>query len=200
LPTRRPIWLASRSPRRFRMLAEAGVAVRVCPADIDDGCLAPGRVRPEQWAMSLAYLKARCVAELLRGREEGTVLAADTICLYRGRILGQPADEHAARVMLLSMRNKSHNTITGVCVLPVVGGERWLFADGAVVRYGHVSDEEVDQYIASGKWRGKAGAYNLEERMEAGWPVECEGDPGTVMGLPMRRLAPWLAKLRSAAE
>jgi septum formation protein len=57
------------------------------------------------------------------------------------------------------------------------------------VTWGDVDDDAIDEYVASGQWRGKAGGYNLEERLEAGWPIECEGDPTTVMGLPMRRLA-----------
>lgn len=86
-----------------------------------------------------------------------------------------------------------------MCVLSIRDARRWLFADRAAVRYGRVSDAAVDEYVASGLWRGKAGAYNLQERLEAGWPVRCEGDPATVMGLPMRRLEPWLARLRRVA-
>ena len=47
----------------------------------------------------------------------------------------------------------------------------------------------IYSYVAGGEWRGKAGAYNLSERIQAGWPIECKGDPTTVMGLPMRKLS-----------
>jgi predicted house-cleaning NTP pyrophosphatase (Maf/HAM1 superfamily) len=61
------------------------------------------------------------------------------------------------------------------------------------VRVGHIPDLEIEWYLASGQWRGKAGAYNLSERLTAGWPIEYDGDPGTIMGLPMRKLTGRLA-------
>jgi len=78
--------------------------------------------------------------------------------------------------------------------LLLLAPRRWLVADRAVVRVGPISDEQIEAYVASGEWRGKAGAYNLSERIEAGWPIECLGDPTTVMGLPMRRLPEWLKR------
>jgi len=203
MPSSAPVWLASRSPRRRQMLAQAGASVCVRPAEIDDGSLTPGCVRPIHWAMALAYLKARCVADSLRLEQgaaaSGTVLAADTICVHRGCILGQPADADEARAMLIRMRGDTHETITGVCVLSLSDRRRWILADRAFVHYGPVSDAAIDSYLESGQWRGKAGAYNLRERVEAGWPVWCDGDPATVMGLPLKRLEPWLARLRKAA-
>ena len=197
-PTSGPVWLASRSPRRRRLLAEAGVAVRLRPAEIDDGDLSPGDVSAAHWVAALAYLKGRWVADaLLRaGERRGTILAADTVCVHDGRILGQPASADEARRMLAALRDETHETITGVCLISLADGRRWLLVDRATVRYGHVSDKEIDRYVRSGEWRGKAGAYNLQDRLSAGWPLECEGDPATVMGLPMRRLGPWLARVR----
>ena len=60
--------------------------------------------------------------------------------------------------------------------------------DQATVTWGDIDMSEVDQYIDSEQWRGKAGGYNLQDRIDAGWPITCAGDPATVMGLPMRRL------------
>jgi len=59
---------------------------------------------------------------------------------------------------------------------------------------GAIDDGRIEAYVWGGDWRGKAGAYNLSERVEAGWPITCEGDPATVMGLPMRRLPAWLGR------
>ena len=195
-----PIWLGSASPRRQQLLREAGIQVEVSPSDLDDGGLSPGEVTSRQWVMSLAYFKARRVVELLHRRRapedpapSGTVLAADTVCVHEGRILGQPADAADARRMLLIMRDDVHQTITGVCLLPVEGGPRLMFVDEAEVRVGHVTDEQIEIYVQSGDWRGKAGAYNLAERIAAGWPIQCRGDPATVMGLPMRRLRSLMA-------
>jgi septum formation protein len=184
--------LASRSPRRRKLLAEAGLHAEIEPAEIDDADLLPGAVHAAHWVASLAYLKARWVAEQRRMRDPNavcTVLGADTICVHEERILGQPRDEDEAKAMLASFRGKPHDVLTGICLIALPTGERWLGADRASVTWGDVDDAAINEYVASGQWRGKAGAYNLEERLDAGWPIECDGDPTTVMGLPMRRIA-----------
>ena len=180
------------------MFEAVGAAVRVRPAMVDDSVLEPGRVRAEHWVMALAYMKARWVNDaLLRaGEASGTVLAADTVCVHGDEIFGQPSGADDARRMLLAMRGAAHVTITGVCLISLADSRRWMFVDQAVVRCGHVNDGRIEQYIASGQWRGKAGAYNLQERIDEGWPIECDGDPDTVMGLPMRCLEPWLTEVR----
>ena len=180
------------------MFEAVGAAVRVRPAMVDDSVLEPGRVGAEHWVMALAYMKARWVNDaLLRAGEAfGTVLAADTVCVHGDEIFGQPSSADDARRMLLAMRGAAHVTITGVCLISLADSRRWMFVDQAVVRCGHVNDGRIEQYIASGQWRGKAGAYNLQERIDEGWPIECDGDPDTVMGLPMRCLEPWLTEVR----
>jgi septum formation protein len=192
----RPIWLASRSPRRKQLLEQSGMQaheLRIMPADIDDARLAPGHaVTPSQWVMALAYLKARRVKELIdAGSRAGTIIGADTVCVAPnadGEILGQPRDLAHARRMLELLRNATHQTITGICLLDFHTSDRLLFCDRAIVRIADVTDHQLETYLASGLWTGKAGAYNLSERIEAGWPIEVEGDLSTVMGLPMRRL------------
>lgn len=197
---RSPLFLASASPRRKKMLKEAGIDVRVMPPDVDDGMLAPGGADPEEWVMALAYLKARRVVELLheKGNRVGTVLGADTVCVHMGRVLGQPRDAKHAQRMLTEMRGRTHFTLTGVCLIDLATSKRRMFADRTEVRVGTISDEEIERYIASGEWQGKAGAYNLADRVAAGWPIEITGDPTTVMGLPMARLAPVLPRAKGA--
>lgn len=75
-----------------------------------------------------------------------------------------------------------------------------LFEDSTIVSMGMPSDSELGAYLDSGSWKGKAGGYNLSERIDAGWPIEFEGDPTTVMGLPMRRLIPLLEELADRHE
>lgn len=204
------------------MLAEAGFAPVVVHPGVDDAEIAPpasASVRPEHWVMALALLKARAARDGLAGggATTGTILAADTVCVTDDRILGQPRDAAHAREMLTLLRNRTHRTMTGVCLLPVaqaidepgaadgppVGRPapwRLLFVDVAPVRVGAVPDQAIERYLQSGDWRGKAGGYNLSERIEAGWPIECLGDPATVMGLPMRRLTPLLAPILERSD
>lgn len=169
------------------MLDDAGIAYRAAEAVIDDGGLEPGGVDPAGWVAALAYLKARSVASDHGFGEDVVVLGADTVCSDGGRLLGKPADEDEALAMLLSFVGRSHRVLTGVAL---VGndGRRELFSDAATVRWPDLSESELRGYIASGRWRGKAGGYSLAERHADGWDIAVEGDPDTVMGLPMRRL------------
>jgi predicted house-cleaning NTP pyrophosphatase (Maf/HAM1 superfamily) len=71
-------------------------------------------------------------------------------------------------------------------------GARTIVADSARVALGSLADAELESYASGGAWRGKAGGYNFADRVEAGWPLSCDGDPETVMGLPSRILLPLL--------
>jgi septum formation protein len=186
------IQLASASPRRRELLERAGVPVRVVRSGLDDGVLRAGSVDPVAWTMALAYLKARAGLEGQGG--SGVVLGADTMVVKDSVMIGQPKDAADARRILGILSDGQHTVVTGVAMVWRAEGElqRMVFADVATVRVGVLEPSAVDAYIASGEWRGKAGAYNLMERVEAGWPIEWDGDPGTIMGLPMERLGPVL--------
>lgn len=192
-----PIRLASRSPRRKLLLEEAGIAVVVQPPQIDDGKLQAKNVSAEHWVAAMALLKALDVANRLQSKEKtnaGTVLAADTVCVHRGKILGQPRDAIHARNMIQSLANATHRTISGVCLIRLCDAQRVLLVEETTVHIGNLTDVDIDQYIDSNQWQGKAGGYNLIERVENGWPMRWDGDPTTVMGLPMDRLLPLLKR------
>lgn len=184
--------LASASPRRRSLLGEAGFAPRVISTGVDDGVLAPGPVSPAAWTAALAYLKAAAGRAALPPGDRATVLGADTIVVKDGAIIGQPSDRAHAEAIIRALRGGSHTVMTGVALLG--DGDRCIFVDASAVTVGHIADEEIERYLDSGGWRGKAGAYNLAERLDAGWPITYSGDPATVMGLPMRRLGPLLRR------
>ena len=184
--------LASRSPRRRQLLEEAHWPVRIEVPDVDDGLLDCGETPADEWVSALAVFKATATALMLEERGDHkpcTILGADTVCVLEGRIIGQPPDRDAARAMLESFVGVPHDVITGVCLIDHPDGARTVFVDRAVVRWGMLDRDALDGYLDTEQWRGKAGAYNLADRVAEGWPIECEGDPTTVMGLPMRRLA-----------
>lgn len=196
----RRLWLASASPRRRLLLEEAGFSFEVLPAGVDDAQLRiPGGVTPEQWTAALAVLKARAAMERLpRNARDAVVLGADTTVVKGDEVIGQPADEADARRILGLLSNGSHEVVSGVALL--CGDRRRAFADTARVTIGPLDPGVVDGYVKSGQWKGKAGAYNLAERLEDGWPITYEGDPGTIMGLPMQRLAPLLREMLDRVE
>lgn len=191
--TNRQLVLASASPRRRALLESAGFAPAVLESDLDDARLERGAVDAVRFVAALSWFKARRVAER-NDLGDRVLLAADTECLDGDRLLGKPADEDEARTMLRGLRERRHRTVTAVSLIEA-GGRRHLFADLAFVTIGALADEEIDRYVAEGGWRGKAGGYNFAERLAAGWPIACEGDPTSVMGLPMRRLVPMLESL-----
>ncbi|MEC9372447.1 MAG: Maf family protein [Planctomycetota bacterium] len=181
--------LATRSPRRRAILEEAGVACEPMPAPLDDAHLRHGAVTPEQWTAALAYLKAAAIRRSLTPGDDRIVLGADTVVVKNHDIIGQPRDAEHARDIVRTLRDGSHRVVTGVAILHP-DRPRLLFVDVARVAVGPIPDERIEAYLASGNWRGKAGAYNLTERIADGWPINYQGDPATIMGLPLQRLLP----------
>ena len=193
--TRPPLILASRSPRRASLLAEAGFVFKQRDPPYADPPQ-PEADHPDALALAaeLADAKARSLVEA--GGVPGTtlVLGADTVCLAEdGRLVGTPTTPEATLAMLRGFVGRSHRVVSGVALLR--GGvtlER--FADVATVTWGAVDSATLEAYTVGGAWRGKAGGYNLYDRQAAGWPITVTGDPTTVVGLPMQRLAPLLVE------
>jgi nucleoside triphosphate pyrophosphatase len=192
--------LASQSPRRLELLRQAGFDPVVIEPGVDDSELSLHEHDPAELAMALAYFKAAAGEECEAGKGRVTV-GADTFVMRAGVIMGKPIDEADAARMLDELSDCEHEVITGVAIVDARGSEpdlneRLMFADTASVTVGALSTQQRCEYLQSGLWQGKAGAYNLVERLDAGWPIEYEGDPTTIMGLPMRRLTPILLRLQ----
>ncbi len=174
------------------MLSTAGIEHRVQPAQIDDGELTPSEsITPDQWVAALAYLKAISSSELLMDDQSNApivVLGADTVCVKDGQIIGQPKDRDHAREIINLMSDATHEVLTGVAILEPKGSRRQLFVDRSVVTVGSIPVDEIEAYLDSMLWEGKAGAYNISERLEAGWPIEFSGDEDSIVGLPLSRV------------
>ncbi len=178
--------LASASPRRQEFLRLLGIPFRVHPAHVDETPLPDER--PEDLVVRLSRLKAEAVAR----EETGLILAADTIVVLDGRILGKPRDEEDARAMLRALRGRWHQVHTAITLIPDAGSPISLL-DTAYVLMRDYTDAEVDAYVATGDPLDKAGAYAIQNTAFA--PVaRVEGCLATVMGLPIRRLLPLLER------
>ncbi len=184
--------LASSSPRRREMLANAGVTHRVHPAAIDDGELVPGHAtNADQWVVALAYLKAISSSRTIDDADiEGqmVIIGADTVCVQDGMIIGQPDDRDHAREIINHMSGSTHEVLTGVAILDPRTGKRDLFVDRSIVTVGNIPKDEIESYLDTELWRGKAGAYNITERLAAGWPITFTGDETSIVGLPLSRV------------
>jgi len=190
--------LASQSPRRRELLRACSIEHEVIDSGIDDtGLIAPG-VSPLWWVMALAYLKARSGWDRLGDRAGAVVLGADTLVIKGASIIGQPTDEADARAIISTLNDGTHDVATGVALLDE-RGRRVVWVDIAHVRVGNVPEADRENYLLTGNWQGKAWAYNFAERLDDGWPISCEDDPTTVMGLPMKMLPGILDRFASRA-
>lgn len=191
--------LASQSPRRAQLLVEAGFEFEQRSPPFADPDQPPDHLRgheAEAYAAALAEQKAASLAGQIDGA--ALILAADTICVdANGELVGKPRDQAHAGEMIRSFIESEHRVLTGVALMRTVSNEAEVdsFADVATVTFGSIGDEQLDAYLATDGWWGKAGGYNLFDRQASGWPIKVDGDPTTVVGLPMRRLVPVLRSL-----
>ena len=196
----RQLWLASRSPRRRLLLEEHGYEYGLAESGLDDGELHPGAADPAAWVMALAYLKATAATLALEpNHRDRPVLGADTVCVVEGQVIGQPIDSADATRILRLISGGTHEVLTGVALVCPMTGKRDVFFERTVVRVGDLTPF-LEAYVESKAWLGKAGAYNLAERLEAGWPIEYDGDPTSIMGLPMGQLEARLAAFCDRTE
>jgi len=175
------IILASASPRRRELLAATGYEFTIHAPDIDE-TIAPG-TRPVDAARELACQKAEAVAALYPG---ACVIAADTIVVIDGEILGKPCDESDAVRMLRQLSGCEHTVITGVCIQK--NAQQITFAEQTQVQFYALDDDEIARYVATGEPLDKAGAYGIQGR-GAVLVKSIMGDFYNVMGLPIARVA-----------
>lgn len=172
--------LASRSPRRIELMREAGFDIAVAPADIDETPL------PDEDPFELVERLARSKARAVAGRGDRTVVAADTVVVHRGKILGKPADGAEAGSMLRALSGGTHQVATGVCILR--DGAATSFVEVTDVEFYELSDAEIDAYVKSGEPMDKAGAYGIQGARGRMLVRSIRGDFYNVVGLPIARL------------
>lgn len=187
--------LASGSPRRKELLAGLDIAFDVIVPDIDESVRA-GEA-PPSYALRMAHEKARAVINRIKPGGPVCVIAADTIVVLGDAILGKPRDPADAVRMLHVLSGNVHQVITGLCVLVRDhDGER---VQGQAVQtrvvFRHVTEQEIDHYVASGEPMDKAGAYAIQGGA-AGMVDHIDGSYSNVVGLPMEALARMLDNTR----
>lgn len=171
--------LASASPRRQELLARIGVVPdAVDPADIDESVR-----RGELPAPHVARLAAEKAA-VVRARHPGSViLAADTLVSAGRRILPKAEDAETARACLALLSGRRHHVLTAVTLIDAEGTARHRLSK-SIVRVGVLTDADIQSYVESREWDGKAGGYGIQGRFEAhvAW---LSGSYSGVMGLPL---------------
>ena len=195
------IWLASKSPRRQELLAQIGVAFDVLklretasggrPADVvevvEDGEPALHYVE----RMSRTKANAGWQSMLARRLEPRPVLGADTEVILDGVVFGKPADEKAAKAMLVKLAGRTHDVVTGVAL-------RWedethYALSASKVTLAPLTRAQIAAYVATGEPFDKAGGYGIQGRAAA-FVTRIDGSYSGVMGLPLAETAGLLAK------
>lgn len=165
--------LASSSPRRKKLLAEAGLSFEIEKPTYDERHLRLSS--PEIYTMQLAYQKAMSVKDK---RPEDIVVAVDTVVVSEGKILGKPKDRAEAEAMLSALRGRVHEVISAYCIL---GEEKYVDYDLSRVRFEDFSDEQMKAYLDKNTYMDKAGAYGVQEIDE--FKITVEGAMDTVIGM-----------------
>lgn len=190
--SRAPLLLASASPRRRELLVRVGIDLEVQPADVDE--TAAAGEEPLAYARRVARAKADVVAARAPGR---WVLAADTVVEIDGDILGKADDPAAALAMLERLSGRTHRVLTAF-VLCGPGGRTVAREVATEVIVREVSGEELDAYVRSGEWRGKAGAY-AAQGMAAAFVAAVHGSFTNVVGLPLVEVLEELVRVGAAS-
>ena len=170
--------LASASPRRRELLEQLGLILDLSPANVDETPL-PGE-RPADYVKRVAAAKCDAVAQART--TDLPIVAADTIVIVDDQILGQPADEADARRMLLALAGRRHEVTTAYRIM--FRGRTLERSVTTTVSFRSLRQVEVDAYLASGEWRGKAGGYAVQGRAGA-FATELRGSHTNVIGLPL---------------
>lgn len=183
--------LASASPRRAALLARAGYAFDVVPANVDESR------RPSEAAAAYVARLARDKATAVAGRyPERFVIGADTVVVVDGAVLGKPRDTDDAARMLRLLSGRTHQVLTGVAVRR---GARCAGAvETSVVHFAVLDAGQIAWYVGTGEPADKAGAYGLQG--DGGrFVTRVDGSRSNVVGLPLDRLERLLAQLGAAA-
>jgi len=182
--------LASNSPRRRLLLAEHGYKFEVIPPHDAAECGICSRETPPEMVARLAWQKAADVAQRV---ERGIVVGCDTVAECCGIILGKPKNRDLAREMLSLLRGRDHHVYSGLCVWLRPGEEHHVQVDVTRLVMDPISDRQLEAYLDTEQWEGKAGAFGYQDGLD--WVHVVHGSESNVVGLPMELLAKMLERL-----
>ena len=185
------IILASSSPRRKHLMAEAGYEFICVEPDVDESAFDTDGISPCEYAKRLALAKARSVAEKF---PDCLVIGADTVADFGGEIIGKAADAKEAEEITRRLFSRPHKVITAVAIVRIDDGTEIIESDSTTVIPKKLTESQIAEHIKGGSWQGKAGAYAIQEGGDE-FIERIEGSMTNVMGLPMELLRRELKKL-----
>jgi septum formation protein len=191
--------LASGSDRRKELLSWLEIPFEVMEAGVDEAIL-PDEETSEAVAR-LALAKARTVAKQLEAQrifaddeETGLVIGADTLVGIDNQIIGKPDNRQHAEEILKKLTGKTHEVWTGVCLWDADTGEHRVEVEKTLIKLHKLSDAQIEKYLETMEWEGKAGAYMIQGEMGK-HVANVEGSYTNVVGLPLETLQDMLESM-----
>lgn len=182
-----PLILASASPRRAELLKLLAADFRILPGSVDE--VAHDHLTPLEVCQLNAHRKARAVAKKI---PDAIVLGADTLVFLDNEILGKPRSHAEARRMLSRLQGRTHQVVTGVCLMHLRTHQERIFAVSTDVLFHPLTSKQIRHYLKQIHPLDKAGAYAIQERGEL-IIAEISGSFSNVVGLPVEKLREELA-------
>ena len=180
--SRKPIILASSSPRRAHLMSVLGFPFTVRESGVEE--IIDEKLAPEEIARGLAFRKASTVASQL---SSGIVIGADTIVVLEGKILGKPATEEEAVGMLLALSGKTHTVFTGFALVDAESKKSYISFERTEVTFRALRRDEIERYVAAGSPMDKAGAYGIQDDYGAVFVEKIDGCFYNVVGFPISK-------------
>jgi septum formation protein len=181
----RKIVLASKSPRRKKLLEQIGLDFEILVTDADENII--GKPAPEKYAEEIAMRKAAAAIDLLT-EKDALIIGADTIVVLNDIILGKPKDKDDAFMMLSSLSGNTHTVITAIAVIDALTKDTYITHKATAVTFRKLDAEEIWAYIETGSPMDKAGSYGIQDDFGAVFVSEIRGCYYNVVGLPLELL------------
>lgn len=178
------IILASGSPRRKKLLQQINLSFDVRPSSVDE--FFDPELSPEEVVQQLALRKA---ADVAKNQKDALVIGADTIVVFKDKILEKPRTHQEAKKMLQQLSGQTHQVLTGVALCKVNASNNIAdtvsFVETTDVTFGELNSDDIENYVASGSPMDKAGGYGIQDDFGAIFVKKIEGDYYNVVGFPL---------------
>lgn len=182
------IILASKSVDRRNIFKHSGIPFEILASNIDERKFKEKISNPILLVKELAKAKALFAKEeLLKKNSQAIIIAADTIVELNGEIIGKAKNKKEAIITLKKLMGKSHNLITGIAITETNNPKIFIDFDTTSVEFLNLSDEEIRGYVRTNEWKGRAGAYSINDKASL-FINKINGSSSNVIGFPMHKL------------
>jgi septum formation protein len=183
IKTKLPVYLASKSPRRRKLLKQIGIKYKSFSVKINEEII--DGEHPVTCVKRLATEKMDIAEKTVKN---GIIITADTIVVLDKKVIGKPKNNMEAEKILSMLSRRTHTVYTGLCVLNTKNGKRIINFEKTIVEFRKIDKDEIKDYVDSGSPLDKAGAYGIQDDFGAVFVKKINGCYYNVVGLPLTKL------------